>query len=112
MNNGNRNNLISSNLKRNEFNENFTSPNLNKKLDITKNYIDFIDLDDFSQNSIQDENNNDNVNEKLIKVKDEYIEYLQSQLNEYNTNAIKLESKLRDLQKKYKNLLNEKNNIK
>ena len=43
----------------------------------------------------------------MHKVKDEYIEYLQRQLDENNKNVIRLESKLNELQKRFKNLIDD-----
>jgi chromosome segregation ATPase len=40
-------------------------------------------------------------------VKDEYIEYLQRQIDENNQNVMRLESKLNELQKRYKNLIDD-----
>ena len=75
------------------------SPNLSSSLNY-ENYNNY-----FSDNNyIKTENDG---NEKLHKVKDEYIEYLQRQLEENNKNVIKLESKLTELQKKFKNLIDD-----
>ena len=48
---------------------------------------------------------NENGNEKLHQIKDEYIEYLQKQLDDNNKNMIKLETKSNEFQKRYKNLI-------
>ena len=75
------------------------SPNLSSSLNY-ENYNNY-----FSDNNyIKTENDG---NEKLHKVKDEYIEYLQRQLEENNKNVIKLESKLTELQKKFKILIDD-----
>lgn len=42
---------------------------------------------------------NENGNEKLHQIKDEYIEYLQKQLDDNNKNMIKLETKSNEFQK-------------
>ena len=48
---------------------------------------------------------NENGNEKLHQIKDEYIEYLQKQLDDNNKNMFKLETKSNEFQKRYKNLI-------
>ena len=48
---------------------------------------------------------NENGNEKLHQIKDEYIDYLQKQLDENNKKLIKLETKNNEFQKRYKNLI-------
>ena len=48
---------------------------------------------------------NENGNEKLHQIKDEYIEYLQKQLDENNKKLIKLETKSNEFQKRYKSLI-------
>ena len=88
---------------------NYIIPGLNEEYDITKKYTDLYNnsnnYDYYQENFIKREN--ENGNEKLHKVKDEYIEYLQRQLEENNKNVVKLESKLNELQKKFKNLIDD-----
>ena len=88
---------------------NYIIPGLNEEYDITKKYTDLYNnsnnYDYYQENFIKREN--ENGNEKLHKVKDEYIEYLQRQLEENNKNVVKLESKLTELQKKFKNLIDD-----
>ena len=109
MSNGNNNYLISPlspkiDLKSDKYN----STNYNEDYNnITKKYNEEYDYDTFSSNYIQEEIDNVNCNEKLHRVKDEYIEYLQRQLEENNKNVIRLESKLNELQKKFKNLIDD-----
>ena len=104
MSNGNNNYII-------DTNNNYIIPGLNEEYDITKKYTDTYNNNSFnygyysSENIIKNEN--ENGNEKLHKVKDDYIEYLQRQLEENNKNVVKLESKLTELQKKFKNLIDD-----
>ena len=88
---------------------NYIIPGLDEEYDITKKYTDLYNnsnnYDYYQENFIKREN--ENGNEKLHKVKDEYIEYLQRQLEENNKNVVKLESKLTELQKKFKNLIDD-----
>ena len=97
-----RNNYIIQNDNAYDITKKYTegySPNLSSSLNY-ENYNNY-----FSDNNyIKTENDG---NEKLHKVKDEYIEYLQRQLEENNKNVIKLESKLTELQKKFKNLIDD-----
>jgi hypothetical protein len=65
-----------------------------------------LDYNKYNANFLQNEFDNDG-NEKLHRVKDEYIEYLQRQLEENNNNVIRLESKLNELQKRFKNLIDD-----
>lgn len=102
-NNGNNNYILDNN-------NNYIIPGLNEEYDITKKYTDSyhnnsLNYGYYTENNIKNEN--ENGNEKLHKVKDEYIDYLQRQLEENNKNVVKLESKLTDLQKKYKNLIDD-----
>ena len=105
MSNGKNNYLIDTN--------NYIFHGLNEEYDITKKYMDTYNPNInsalkynnyYSDNYTKTENEG---NEKLHKVKDEYIEYLQRQLEENNKNVIKLESKLTELQKKFKNLIDD-----
>ena len=107
-----RNAMLENTLKYLEMsngNNNYIIPGLNEELDITKKYSDLYNnsnnYDYYQENLIKREN--ENGNEKLHKVKDEYIEYLQRQLEENNKNVVKLESKLTELQKKFKNLIDD-----
>ena len=91
-------------------NNNYIIPGLNEEIDITKKYTDAynnssLNYGYYSENFTKNEN--ENSAEKLHKVKDEYIEYLQRQLEENNKNVVKLESKLTELQKKFKNLIDD-----
>ena len=59
---------------------------------------------------IEEELNNQNYEkesgtERLHQIKDEYIEYLQKQLDENNKNLIKYETKINEFSKRYKNLI-------
>ena len=91
-------------------NNNYIIPGLNEELDITKKYTDAYNKSSLNYGYYSDnftKNENENSAEKLHKVKDEYIEYLQRQLEENNKNVVKLESKLTELQKKFKNLIDD-----
>ena len=79
-----------------------------------KKYLKYNDISGYSNNYeyqkyIEDGYNmkfeNENGNEKLHQIKDEYIEYLQKQLDDNNKNMIKLETKSNEFQKRYKNLI-------
>ena len=108
MSNGNNNYFISPISPKIDYSGKFTSPSFNEDYNnITKKYNDTFDYNAFSPNFIQDEIDNDNGNEKLHRVKDEYIEYLQRQLDENNKNVIRLESKLNELQKRFKSLIDD-----
>ena len=106
------NSILENTLKYLEYSNgknNYIIPGLNEEYDITKKYTDLYNnsnnYDYYQENFIKREN--ENGNEKLHKVKDEYIEYLQRQLEENNKNVVKLESKLTELQKKFKNLIDD-----
>ena len=107
MTNGNNSYLISPISSKNDFSTKYTSPNFKEELNIAKKYMDINNYTDYSPDLIQEEIDNDNGNERLHKVKDEYIEYLQRQLDENNKNAIRLETKLNELQKRFKNLIDD-----
>ena len=107
MSNGNNNYLISPISPKSDYSSKYISPSLNEEYDITKKYNDIYDYNDYSSNFVQDELDAQSGNEKLHRVKDEYIEYLQRQLDENNKNVIRLESKLNELQKKFKNLIDD-----
>ena len=107
MSNGNNNYLISPLSTKNDLTEKYASPILNEEYNITKKYNDIYEYNNYSTNILQDDYENENGNEKLHRVKDEYIEYLQRQLDENNKNVIRLESKLNELQKKFKNLIDD-----
>ena len=107
MSNGNNNYIISPISPKNDISEKYSSPNLAEEYNITKKYNDIYDYSNLSQSYIQDEYESENGNEKLHRVKDEYIEYLQRQLDENNKNVIRLESKLNELQKRFKNLIDD-----
>ena len=108
MSNGNNNYFISPISPKIDYSGKFTSPSFNEEYNnIAKKYNDTFDYNAFSPTFIQDEIDNDNGNEKLHRVKDEYIEYLQRQLDENNKNVIRLESKLNELQKRFKSLIDD-----
>ena len=107
MSNGNNNYIISPLSPKNDLGLKYISPTLNEEIAITKKYMDKYDYTDYTSNYMEDEIDNQSGNEKLHRVKDEYIEYLQRQLDENNKNVIRLESKLNELQKKFKNLLDD-----
>ena len=107
MSNGNNSYLISPLSSKTDISAKYTSPSLAEEYNITKKYNDTYDYNNFTPNFIQDEYDNENGNEKLHRVKDEYIEYLQRQLDENNKNVIRLESKLNELQKRFKNLIDD-----
>ena len=111
MSNGNNNYIISPLSPKNDLGLKFTSPTLEEELSITKKYMEPYEYNNYASNFIEDEIDNPNGNEKLHRVKDEYIEYLQRQLDENNKNVIRLESKLNELQKKFKNLLDDNRNL-
>ena len=110
MSNGKNNYLIDNN-------NNYIIQGLNEEYDITKKYTESYNTYNTNitpglnyNNYFSDTNytkSENEGNEKLHKVKDEYIEYLQRQLEENNKNVIKLESKLTELQKKFKNLIDD-----
>ncbi len=107
MSNGNNNYIISPLSPKNDLGLKYISPTLNEEIAITKKYMDKYNYTDYTSNYMEDEIDNQSGNEKLHRVKDEYIEYLQRQLDENNKNVIRLESKLNELQKKFKNLLDD-----
>ena len=110
MSNGNTNNLFSPVKTINDYNDQSSSPILNENYNYAKKYNEVLNYNNFNSNYLQDEFNNmhDNSgNERFDKVKDEYIEYLQNQLEENNKNVIRLESKLNDLQRRFKNLIDD-----
>ena len=106
MNNGNSNYLLSPIKTINDYSDKPSSPVLNENYNVTQNYNDILDYNKYNANFLQNEFDNDG-NEKLHRVKDEYIEYLQRQLEENNNNVIRLESKLNELQKRFKNLIDD-----
>ena len=95
-----------------DFNK-YSSPELSdenyKNKYINKKYSDISYNNYETQKYLEDDFNlkyeNENGNEKLHKIKDEYIEYLQKQLDENNKKLIKLETKTNEFQKRYKNLI-------
>ena len=107
MSNGNNNYLISPISQNNDLDSKYTSPALDQEYNITQKYNDIYEYNNYSQSFAQEEYENENGNEKLHRVKDEYIEYLQRQLDENNKNVIRLESKLNELQKRFKNLIDD-----
>ena len=107
MSNGNNNYLITPITTINDYSDKFSSPTLHEDYNISQKYNDIYDYSDYTPNYIREGLDNDNGNEKLHRVKDEYIEYLQRQLEENNKNVIRLESKLNDLQKRFKNLIDD-----
>ena len=110
MSNGNSNNLFSPVKTINDYSDQTSSPILNENYNFAKKYNDVLNYNNFSSNYLQDEfdnANDNNGNERFDKVKDEYIEYLQNQLEENNKNVIRLESKLNDLQRRFKNLIDD-----
>ena len=111
MSNGNNNYIISPLSPKNELDLKYTTPTIEEELSITKKYMEPYEYNSYASNFIEDEIGNLNGNEKLHRVKDEYIEYLQRQLDENNKNVIRLESKLNELQKKFKNLLDDNRNL-
>ena len=108
MSNGNVNYLISPISPKNDYSSKFLSPSLiSEEYDINKKYNNMDNDNDDSLNFIQDDLDTQNGNDRLHRVKDEYIEYLQRQLEENNKNVIMLEMKLNELQKKFKNLIDD-----
>ena len=108
MSNGNSSYLISPISPKEDFSSKYISPSLNEEYNnITRKYNDIYEYNDYSTNFIQEELDTQSGNEKLHRVKDEYIEYLQRQLDENNKNVIRLESKLNELQKKFKILIDD-----
>ena len=103
MSNGNNNYIL-------DTNNNYIIPGLNEEYDITKKYTEAYNNSSLNYGYYSDnftKNEKENSAEKLHKVKDDYIEYLQRQLEENNKNVVKLESKLTELQKKFKNLIDD-----
>ena len=96
-----------------DFNNKYSSPELNddysKNKYINQKYNDLTYNNYEYQKYIEDDYNmkfeNENGNEKLHQIKDEYIEYLQRQLDENNKKIIKFETKSNEFQKRYKNLV-------
>ena len=110
MSNGNSDYLFSPVKTINDYNDPSSSPTLNENYNFAKKYNDVLNYNSFNQNYMQDEfdnENDNNGNERWQKVKDEYIEYLQKQLEENNKNVLRLESKLNDLQRRFKNLIDD-----
>ena len=108
MSNGNFNYLISPISPKNDYSSKFLSPSLiSEEYDINKKYNNMDNDNDDSLNFIQDDLDTQSGNDRLHRVKDEYIEYLQRQLDENNKNVIMLEMKLNELQKKFKNLIDD-----
>jgi len=104
MSKGNNNFLMSPIPTKHDYSEKFASPTLTEDYSsIAQKYTDTYDFNNFN---LQDELDNDG-NDKLHRVKDEYIEYLQRQLDENNQNVMRLESKLNELQKRFKNLIDD-----
>ena len=98
----------------NEFNNKYSSPELTDEYSKINKYKEkkFSDMpyNNYEyQKYIEDDYNmkyeNENGNEKLHKIKDDYIDYLQKQLDENNKKLIKLETKSNEFQKRYKNLI-------
>ena len=110
MSNGNSNNLFSPVKTINDYSDQTSSPILNENYNFAKKYNDVLNYNNFNSNYLHDEfdnANDNNGNERFDKVKDEYIEYLQNQLEENNKNVIRLESKLNELQRRFKNLIDD-----
>ena len=96
----------------NNFNNDYPSPIINdgyknniyigpKYNDLSYNY----EYQKYLEDDYNMKYDNENGNEKLHQIKDEYIEYLQKQLDENNKKLIKLETKSNEFQKRYKNLI-------
>ena len=110
MSNGNSNNLFSPVKTINDYNDQSSSPILSENYNFAKKYNEVMNYNNFNSNYLQyefDNANDNNGNERFDKVKDEYIEYLQNQLEENNKNVIRLESKLNELQRRFKNLIDD-----
>ena len=90
MSNGNNNYIISPLSPKNDLGLKFKSPTIEEELSITKKYMEPYEYNNYASNFIEDEIDNQNGNEKLHRVKDEYIEYLQRQLDENNKNVDKV----------------------
>ena len=100
MGNGNNNYIIPQSPT---IDNNYIIQGLNEEYNLTKKYT----TEDISTYDFYSQAERENGEEKLHKVKDEYIEYLQRQLEENNKNSVKLESKLTEIQKKFKNLIDD-----
>ena len=100
MGNGNNNYIIPQSPN---IDNNYIIQGLNEEYNLTKKYT----TEDLSTYDFYSQAERENGEEKLHKVKDEYIEYLQRQLEENNKNSVKLESKLTEIQKKFKNLIDD-----
>jgi len=109
MSNGNSNNLFSPVKTINDYNDQSFSPTLSENYNFAQKYNEVLNYNNLSSNYLQDEfnNANNNGNDRFDKVKNEYIEYLQNQLEENNKNTLRLESKLNDLQRRFKNLIDD-----
>ena len=76
--------------------------------DFNKYYIsgqDYVENKKYIENENIKNYENESGSEKLHQIKDEYIEYLQKQLDENNKNMIKYETKINEFSRRYKNLI-------
>ena len=85
------NNLYTNQNK--DFNKYYSTENLSNEY---RKYID----NEYNQNY-----ENESGSERLHQIKDEYIEYLQKQLDDNNKNMIKYETKINEFSRRYKNLI-------
>ena len=89
----------------------FIDKNINKK--IIKDYPKQKEFNNIYYSSENENKNyeeeynyeNESGTERLHQIKDNYIEYLQKQLDENNKNLIKYEKKINEFSKRYKNLI-------
>ena len=66
---------------------------------------DYNEKKDFIEDQINQNYENESGSERLHQIKDNYIEYLQKQLDKNNKNLIKYEKKINEFSKRYKNLI-------
>ena len=92
------------NIKEYFINKNPQKEKLIQKIKNNNKYItSYQDYQDYQE---QDYNNTYSPgSEKLHQIKDEYINYLQKQIDENNKNLIKYETRTNEFSKRYKNLI-------
>ena len=66
---------------------------------------DYIEKKNFIEEQLNQNYENESGSERLHQIKDNYIEYLQKQLDKNNKNLIKYEKKINEFSKRYKNLI-------
>ena len=92
--------INNNNVSKNNKKENNPKNKLNPQSPEYDEYKKYIEEEYNDQNYA-----NESGSEKLHQIKDEYIEYLQKQLDENNKNMIKYETKINEFSRRYKNLI-------